>query len=339
MVSAPVSFTAPSAPRLMVAWPDAVAVAVSLSISRKRLRSSRNELTPARSRLMRPCPDTDPPTPSWPLTLLTSIEVWSSWAARLTLASFSPLAASVKAPPEIDAAPRACGSAMVPESVPVAWTCAGEAALAAHDQRPQRLDLAVGREVAVHGAGAHQGDVERRGAGQRRQHQVGVAGEPLAVAELGVDGHRARRPARPSPPRRCPARRWRRARRRRSAWPPSARPGARPGPASVRSASKRPAKSWSSRPRPTSVSAALACRLSPAWCDVDVGPAAADVGQQRQRALAIGEAQHRRLQGLEVDAAQPPAAAERRAVERRRAVQLARARRRASCRARCSPTR
>ena len=106
----------------MVAWPEATAVARSLSIRRKRVRSRRKLLAPARSRLTRPEPLTAPPAPSWPVNWLTSIALWSRCAANATLVSFSPVALSVNWPAAMVASPRACGSARVPPSVPTACT-------------------------------------------------------------------------------------------------------------------------------------------------------------------------------------------------------------------------
>jgi hypothetical protein len=61
MVTAPAILTLPSADRLIVVWPVAVAVARSLSMSWKPFRSSLKLPTPSRARLIRPAPLIVPP--------------------------------------------------------------------------------------------------------------------------------------------------------------------------------------------------------------------------------------------------------------------------------------
>ncbi len=60
MSRVPAIFTLPSAPRVKVAWPEAVACRSSVSISRNFLKSSFRLEPPPRTRLMVPEPSTDP---------------------------------------------------------------------------------------------------------------------------------------------------------------------------------------------------------------------------------------------------------------------------------------
>jgi hypothetical protein len=102
----------------MEAWPEAMAVASSLSMTRKFRRSRRNELAEPSWREMSPDPDSVPPWPSAPVARSIRIADSDKRERNTTFLSTSPVEASVKAPFSISASPSALGAAKVPPRVP-----------------------------------------------------------------------------------------------------------------------------------------------------------------------------------------------------------------------------
>jgi hypothetical protein len=120
MTRAPAILTLPSAPRLTVVWPLAVAEASSLSMTRKPFRSSLKLPRPPRARLIRPEPAIVPPWPSPAETWLTSMALSARARRTMTSRRLRPVWPSSTRPPSRLARPVRRGSARVPASSPSA---------------------------------------------------------------------------------------------------------------------------------------------------------------------------------------------------------------------------
>ena len=191
---------------------------------------------PRAARLIRPEPVTEPPWPSTPLAWVTLTAFWAKSAFSGHVAQRQAGRAVVEAAAlDGDLRRWRWDRPGVPPSVPCVRHLAGQAALAADQQVPQRPHLALGEELPAHRPLAGDGDAERRGGGLGRQHDAGVG-----VQALGVGGgeRRGRALSPVSRPRTAPstpeAAGASRARGRRPAWPPASPSSRAPRPCSAR---------------------------------------------------------------------------------------------------------